>query len=127
MKVAVYNGNVQAFRFQSTNCEEIEVKDFPKEWLNEPIFTKEQINRFYIENGEVKRRTDEEIKLMPEYVAFKEQERKQQYEQNTDGIILKAVRELLKDNTFRSKLSSETQQLLANAEMKIEQIKQEVK
>jgi hypothetical protein len=125
MKIAVYNGNVMAFKYQSTNCEEIEV-DVPKEWIDEPMFVC-NANRFYVENGEVKRRSDEEINLLPEYIAYKENEKKSAYVNETDGIILKAVRELLKDNTFRSKLSSDTQQLLANAEIRIAQIKSEVK
>jgi len=126
MKVAIdINTNkITGFKYQSAGCE-VEVKDH--KFSNEEVFTKEQQSRFYVENGEVKKYSDEELKLQPEYIAYKESERKSLYVNETDGIILKAVRELLKDNTLRSKLSSETQQLLASAEMKIEQIKSEVK
>lgn len=91
LNVAIYKGNVQAFKFQSTNCEVVEA-EVDAEYINQPIFTEHQIPQFYLDNGIVKRRTDDEIKAMPEYVEYVRGQRQKRYEKEVDPLTLEAIR-----------------------------------
>lgn len=112
MRIAVYNGKVMAFKYQSTSCEEIDV-DVPKEWIDEPIFTESNQNRFKVVNGVVVKKTEEELKAEPEYVAWAEKKREKEYIDKTDKYAIKAIWELLEDSDILAKLSSKTAQGVA--------------
>lgn len=91
LNVAVYNGNVMAFKFQSTSCEVIEVEVNP-DFINEPIFTESQQNRFKVVDGVVVKKTEEELKAEPEYEAWIISKRLERYKNEVDPITLEAVR-----------------------------------
>lgn len=91
LNIAVYNGNVMAFKFQSTNCEVVEA-EVDAEYINQPIFTEHQIPQFYLDNGIVKKRTDDEIKAMPEYVEYQKRQRAEAYKNEADPIFFKYQR-----------------------------------
>jgi hypothetical protein len=91
LNIAVYNGNVMAFKFQSTSCEVIEA-EVDAEYINQPIFTEHQIPQFYLDNGIVKKRTDDEIKAMPEYNEYMSLKRAEAYKQESDALFFKYQR-----------------------------------
>lgn len=85
-KVAVYEGDVMAFKYQSTSCEEVEVEDYPVEWESEDIFYN-NINRFYVKDGKVYKRTDEECEAYKPDVMkeIKARELKAKFEDVVNG------------------------------------------
>lgn len=125
MKIAIDdNNNVVAFKYQWARIEvEAEVNH---DFINEPMFTEHQIPQFYLDNGIVKKRTDDEIKAMPEYNEYIDKNQRSDFSSidGTDAEFIRALRELLKVESIRSLLSSETQQRIANTELKVEQIKE---
>lgn len=128
-KVAVDTaGNIKAFQYQSASLE-LEVDDYPKEWADEEIFTEQQVSKFKVVDGVVVRRTDEEIKADPVYSKVSNEQKVTEYKSNTgtDNEFIRAARELLKDPEIRAKLSNETQQRVANAELEVEKIKNKYK
>lgn len=126
-KVAVDDkGNVMAFKYQSASLE-LEVDDYPKEWADEEIFTEQQVNKFKVVDGVVVRRTEAEIKADPIYSQVVDEQKRSDFKQNTDSEFIRAFRELLKDPDIRAKLSNETQQRIANAELEVEKIKEKFK
>jgi len=97
-KIAVYEGNVMAFKYQSTCCEEIEVEDYSVEWENEQIFNDAQQNRFKVVNGVVVKKTEEELKNQPRYTEYLAEQRKERYKNETDGQKEKVIEILAKES-----------------------------
>lgn len=91
LNVAVYNGNVQAFKFQSTNCEVVEVEVSP-DFINEPIFTESNQNRFKVVDGVVVKKTEEELKSEPEYNVWIASKRADAYKNESDPMFFKYQR-----------------------------------
>lgn len=127
VKVAVDdNNNVMAFQYQSASLE-LEVDPYDEAFISEPLFTDQQVNRFKVVDGKVVRRTDEEIKADPIYSQVVDEQKRAEFKQNTDSEFIRAFRELLKDPDIRAKLSSDTQQRIANTELEVEKIKAKFK
>lgn len=79
------------------------------------------------EENNVIERTDEEIKTHPNFSKYIDNQKMCEYENTTDNEFVRALRELLQNPDIRSKLSSETQQRVANAELQVAQIKDKYK
>jgi hypothetical protein len=47
---------------------------------------------YYLDNGIVKKRTDDEIKAMPEFVEYIRSQRQKRYEKEVDPLTLEAIR-----------------------------------
>ena len=86
-KVAVYEGDIMAFNYQSTSCTEVFITEpIPEEWLSEEIFWN-NIPRFYVVDGVVHRRTDEECEAYkPDVIKeIKKRELRAKFEDVVNG------------------------------------------
>lgn len=106
MKVAIdENNNVLAFVYQDKcNAQEVDCEVTPS-FIDEPIFTKESVNRFYVEDGIVKKKTDEEIKADPQYVVYQKQHRAEAYKTESDPIFFKVQRGEATNQDWLDKMS----------------------
>jgi hypothetical protein len=91
MIIAIYNNNVAAFKYQSTNCEEVDCIVNP-DFLNEPIFTESQQYRFYVDNGVVVKKTEEELKAEPAWLEYQKRQRAEAYKKESDALFFKYQR-----------------------------------
>lgn len=134
MKVSIKDDRIMNFEndnYFAANDEVVvkEVKGFSpdivmEEVLNNKVFDN-GVYKFYLDKNGIVKQLD--IKTQPEYIVFKENERKCQYINYTDSVFIKAFRELIKDDAIRAKLSSATQQEVTTAEMKVQEIKNTIK
>lgn len=103
-KVAVLDGTVRAFEYQSTTCEEIEV-EVPEEFLTEPMTTEHQIYQFKVVDGKVVRKTEEEIKADPQFANHQKEQRAMAYKAESDALFFKYQRDEITKEVWLEKVA----------------------